>query len=194
MGASAPNALHDSSAPLRPPNMHPNTRLAVLECIMEWIFGSDNREAPHSMALRPRRCGKVGDLTVHSRECVALDILLASFFFFSIRQHAKSSGSLVATIAYQIATRIPQVTSALDSAISRDPMIFKKSLDTQVQQLIVNLLCETLHSQDSSKIGKRLLVSFSSMAWTNAMAMTSVELFYSLSRKLYVKRTSRSFS
>ncbi len=140
MGASAPNALHDSSARFDPPTCHPNTRLAVLECIMEWIFGSDNREALILWLYGPAGAGKSAILQSIAEKCVALDILLASFFFFRSDSTRNHPGSLVATIAYQIATRIPQVTSALDSAISRDPMIFKKSLDTQVQQLIVNPL------------------------------------------------------
>ena len=140
MGASAPNALHDSSARFDPPTCHPNTRLAVLECIMEWIFGSDDRDALILWLYGPAGAGKSAILQSIAEKCAALDILLASFFFFRSDSTRNHPGSLIATIAYQIATRIPQVTSALDSAISRDPMIFKKSLDTQVQQLIVNPL------------------------------------------------------
>lgn len=140
MGASAPNALHDSSARFDPPKCHPNTRLAVLECIMEWIFGSDDRDALILWLYGPAGAGKSAILQSISEKCAALDILLASFFFFRSDSTRNHPVSLVATIAYQIATRIPQVNSALDNAISRDPMIFKKSLDTQVQQLIVNPL------------------------------------------------------
>lgn len=107
---------------------------------MQWIFGSSNHDALILWLSSPESVGKTMILQSIAEKCAALEILLASFFFARSDSTQNHPGSLIATIAYQIATRIPEVTLALDNAISRDPMIFKKSLDSQIQQLIVNPL------------------------------------------------------
>ncbi|KJA22023.1 hypothetical protein HYPSUDRAFT_671599 [Hypholoma sublateritium FD-334 SS-4] len=134
------NAIHNSSARYDPPKCHPGTRKAILERIMQWIFGSDDKDALILWLYGPAGAGKSAILQSIAEKCAALDILLASFFFSRSDGTRNHPGSLVATIASQIATRIPQIASALDAAVVRDPMIFGKTLDAQIDALIVGPL------------------------------------------------------
>ncbi|KJA19273.1 hypothetical protein HYPSUDRAFT_93532, partial [Hypholoma sublateritium FD-334 SS-4] len=138
--AANPYAMHDSITRYDPPKCHPGTRQAIVECIMQWIFGSDDRDALILWLYGPAGAGKSAILQSIAEKCAALDILLASFFFSRFDGTRNHPGSLVATIACQILTRIPQITTALDAAIVRDPMIFNKTLDVQIAMLIVGPL------------------------------------------------------
>ena len=64
-------------------------------------------------------------------------ILLASFFFSRNDPSRNTVKPLIATIAYQIILNLPDVRDAILEAITRDPLIFSKSLAVQVKTLIV---------------------------------------------------------
>ena len=67
-------------------------------------------------------------------------ILLASFFFSRNDPSRNTVKPLIATIAYQIMFNLPEVRDAILEAITRDPLIFSKSLAIQVKSLIVGPL------------------------------------------------------
>ncbi|KJA19307.1 hypothetical protein HYPSUDRAFT_44369 [Hypholoma sublateritium FD-334 SS-4] len=138
--------MHDSGARYDAPKCHPNTRLAVLEHIMTWVFGSNDRNALILWLYGPAGAGKSAIMQSISEQCEALNLLLASFFFSRYDTTRDHAGSLVATIAYQISTRIPQISPALDAAISRDPLVFDKTLDAQIDVLVVRPLKYLTHS------------------------------------------------
>jgi len=64
-------------------------------------------------------------------------LLLASFFFSRNDPSRNTARPLIATIAYQIISHFPDVRDAILEAISRDPLIFSKSLAVQFKSLIV---------------------------------------------------------
>jgi hypothetical protein len=66
--------------------------------------------------------------------------LLGSFFFSRNDPQRATHDSLVATIAYQAATTIPQLAEPIISAVDRDPRIFDKTLQTQLTTLIIDPL------------------------------------------------------
>lgn len=107
---------------------------------MQWIFGERDQRALILWLYGSASTGKSTVLLSAAERCAELDILLASFFFCSRDITRNHPYALVPTVAYQIATRIPHVAAALNSIISHDPMIFDKSLDTQILHLIVNPL------------------------------------------------------
>ncbi len=97
-------------------------------------------------SMAPAGAGKSAILQSIAEKCAELDILLASFLFSRSDETRNHPGSLVATIAYQISTRIPQITTSLEAAITRDPRIFDKSLETQINTLIVGPLQDIVAS------------------------------------------------
>ncbi|KAF9565040.1 hypothetical protein CPC08DRAFT_211698 [Agrocybe pediades] len=154
MEAVAPNAFHDSGASFDKPKCHPRTRLKILEDIMCWILGegSDPRAGKQFMWLNGAAgCGKsaIAQSTVES--CIGRGLLLASFFFSKSDPTRNHAGSLVATLAYQLYCAFPEteVQTEILSAIKKDPLIFKKTLQQQFTALIVQPL-RTHFSKDLS--------------------------------------------
>ncbi|KAF9476826.1 hypothetical protein BDN70DRAFT_811592, partial [Pholiota conissans] len=138
--ASAPSAMHDSSTRFDPPKCHPNTRVAVLEYIMGWIFGRNDPEALILWLYGPAGAGKSAILQTIAELCAKRKSILASFFFGRTDPTRNMFKPLIPTIACQIAIVIPEIRSHLESIIERDPFIFDKSIATQLQSLIIHPL------------------------------------------------------
>lgn len=139
--------MHNSSTRYNPPKCHPGTREVVLNHIMQWIFGSEaGRDALIMWLYGPAGAGKSAIMQSIAEKCAALNILLASFFFSRSESTRNHPGLLIATIAAQIVTIIPQISTTLDSAIIRDPMIFNKILDDQIDSLIAGPLKDLIRS------------------------------------------------
>ncbi|KAF4617435.1 hypothetical protein D9613_006356 [Agrocybe pediades] len=154
-GAVASNALHDSGASIDRPKCHPRTREKVLEIIMRWILGVEDENIQASKQFMwlngAAGCGKsaIAQSTIES--CIEQGLLLASFFFSRSDPTRNHAGSLVATLAYQLYCAFPQTSVQTDilSAIQKDPLIFKKTLQQQFTSLIVQPLM-THFSKDQS--------------------------------------------
>ncbi|KAF9476839.1 hypothetical protein BDN70DRAFT_148225 [Pholiota conissans] len=138
--ASAPSALHDSSARFDPPKCHPNTRVAILEYLMGWIFGHNDPDALILWLYGPAGAGKSAILQTIAERCFERRILLASFFFGRLDPTRNTVKPFIATLAYQLTITLPQIKPLVESAIECDPLIFDKSLATQLQSLIVDPL------------------------------------------------------
>ncbi|KAF9565058.1 hypothetical protein CPC08DRAFT_704865 [Agrocybe pediades] len=156
-GAVAPNALHDSRASFDRPKCHPRTREKILEMIMRWILGVEDENIQASKQFMwlngAAGCGKstIAQSTIES--CTKRGLLLASFFFSrsdSTRNHA---GSLVATLAYQLYCAFPDtdVQTEILSAIKKDPLIFKKTLQQQFTSLIFQPLMAQFSKDKSTQ-------------------------------------------
>ncbi|KAF4617230.1 hypothetical protein D9613_006358 [Agrocybe pediades] len=154
MEAVAPSALHDSGASFDKPKCHPRTRVKILEDIMRWILGdgSDPRAGKQFMWLNGAAgCGKSAIAQSTVELCIQRGLPLASFFFSKSDSTRNHAGSLVATLAYQLYGAFPDtdVQTEILSAIKKDPLIFKKTLQQQFTSLIVQPLM-THFSKDES--------------------------------------------
>ncbi|KAF8181616.1 hypothetical protein BJ912DRAFT_979528 [Pholiota molesta] len=136
----APSAFHNSSARFDPPKCHPNTRVAVLEYLMGWIFGHNDPEALILWLYGPAGAGKSAILQTIAELCFERKVLLASFFFGRSDPSRNHFKPLVATIAYQIAVTIPVLKQHIESVIEHDPAVFHKSIATQIQSLVIEPL------------------------------------------------------
>ncbi|KDR67214.1 hypothetical protein GALMADRAFT_80196, partial [Galerina marginata CBS 339.88] len=146
--AASPTAFHNSSDVYDPPKCHPNTRVAVLNKIMNWIRGLDpeTRDALIMWLNGPAGCGKSAIGRSIAELCYEEGILVASYFFSradSTRNHARS---FIATIAYQVSIRLPDIRDHLIRTIDLDPFIFTRSLDAQILALIVEPLQECIEA------------------------------------------------
>ena len=135
--ATATAAFHNSDERFDPPKCHPNTRLAVLTKIMKWIQWGEDLEAFIMWVYGPAGAGKSAIAQTIAEMCEEEMILLASFFFSRNDPSRSTVKPLIATIAYQITSNLPDAREAILVAIERDPLIFSKSLAIQVKSLIV---------------------------------------------------------
>ncbi|KAF9472765.1 hypothetical protein BDN70DRAFT_886608, partial [Pholiota conissans] len=144
--ASAMGAMHDSSTRFDPPKCHPNTRVAVLEYLMGWIFGRNDPEALILWLYGPAGAGKSAILQTIAELCAKRNSILASFFFGRSDPTRNTFKPLVPTIACQIAIAIPEIRPLVELVIERDPIIFEKSIATQLQSLIIHPLMDLVAS------------------------------------------------
>ena len=72
--------------------------------------------------------------------CKEEGTLLASFFFGASDSTQNNPWSFVATIAYQICSISPELRKAVSSAIEYDPLVFDRSLQTQLKLLVMDPL------------------------------------------------------
>ncbi|KDR69961.1 hypothetical protein GALMADRAFT_899298 [Galerina marginata CBS 339.88] len=137
--AVAPGAFHNSGERFDPPKCHPNTRVAVIKWIMDWIHRQhpDTRKAFIVWLYGAAGAGKSAIAQTLAELCYAEGKLLASFFFSKNDPLRGTARALVATLAYQLALRLPQVRELVSSVIDHDPLIFSRSLEAQLLALIV---------------------------------------------------------
>jgi hypothetical protein len=134
--ATATAAFHNSEERFDPPKCHPNTRIAVLDKIMRWIRREEDRDTFIMWLYGPAGAGKSAIAETIAEMCEEDMILLASFFFSRNDPSRCTVKPLIATIAYQITSNLPDVRESILSAIERDPLIFSKSFAVQFQFLI----------------------------------------------------------
>jgi len=126
----------------RPQRCHPDTRVAVIQEIMDWLAGlhEDTHTKGVAWLTGDGGAGKTAIGKTVCERCVEEGTLLASFFFGSNDATRNHSIALVATIAYQICTIDASIGKAVCDIIDNDPHIFRKSLRAQFMSLVVEPL------------------------------------------------------
>ncbi|KAF8198435.1 hypothetical protein BJ912DRAFT_26103 [Pholiota molesta] len=150
----APAAFHNSAQRIDPPRCHPDTRVAILQEIYDWITQSEDREKWLLWLNGAAGAGKSALMQSLAERCVQAAIAIATFFFFRGDSTRNTIAPLVATLVYQLIQAIPEISEDILVIIERNPLIFSQSLESQVQQLVIQpLICLPPHL-------KRLFVVF----------------------------------
>ncbi|KAF9565030.1 hypothetical protein CPC08DRAFT_704823 [Agrocybe pediades] len=138
--AVAPNAFHDSGASFDKPKCHPRTRVKILDFIMWWIEAKARKQ--FLWLNGAAGCGKSAIAQSTVELCMERGLQLASFFFNRSDPSRNHAGSLIATLAYQLYCAFPEteVQTEVLSAIKKDPLIFKKTVQQQFTSLIIRPL------------------------------------------------------
>src|SRR5271155_4096336 len=93
--------------------------------------------------------------------CAKLSLLVASFFFSRASASRNNAKRLIASMAYQLALSIPMTQPYIECAVQTDPAIFGKSLDTQIETLIIRPLekaCAAVNPDVEKQSWPRLIV------------------------------------
>lgn len=85
----------------------------------------------------PAGAGKSAIAQTIAELLAKLGLLVATFFFFRTSTSRNNEKRLIASIAYQLALSILETRPFIESAVHLDPSIFDKSLETQVETLII---------------------------------------------------------
>ncbi|KDR71198.1 hypothetical protein GALMADRAFT_1346297 [Galerina marginata CBS 339.88] len=134
--AASPSAFHNSGHRFDPPKCHPKTRLKVLEKIHNWIDGTEHPNEPVMWVNGGPGVGKSAIAQSMAERLAEEKRLVASFFFSRTDPFRNKADSLVSTIAYHAALHIPALKEPITLAITRDPLIFKLSIDAQFSTLL----------------------------------------------------------
>ena len=137
----SPGAFHNSAERHDPPKCHPQTRLAILEMIMNWIKDITNLQSPRFMWIYgPAGSGKSSIAQTIAEICEKEGITIASFFFSRTVAERNNEKCLISTLVYQIYLAIPEIRDFITEAVEHDPTILSRSLDAQIRALMVEPL------------------------------------------------------
>ncbi|KAF9470825.1 hypothetical protein BDN70DRAFT_820856, partial [Pholiota conissans] len=135
-------ALHNSAQRFDPPRCHPGTRIEIIQSIFDWITHSENRDHWLSWLNGAAGAGKSAIMQTIVERCIREAIAMASFFFGRSDAGRNTMEHLVGTLAYQLIGAIPDTTDTVLGTIENDPLIFRKSLEPQLRQLIIQPLLD----------------------------------------------------
>ncbi|KAF9540108.1 hypothetical protein CPC08DRAFT_756270 [Agrocybe pediades] len=129
----ATSALHDSVHVVDPPKCHPNTRVAIIQSIIDWGLGKDEElnGKPILWLKGAAGAGKSAIARSVAERCSDEGLLLGTFFFGAGDPNRNHVEKLVATISYQISTVLPGFRDTVSSIIEDDMLIFDRSIRTQ---------------------------------------------------------------
>ena len=135
MEAVSPNAFYDSDNRSDLPKCHPNTRVAVINKIIEWVTGMSDTNAFMLWLYGPAGAGKTA-IARRVAEIFANHGLLASFLFFRSDPKRNTMKPLVSNIAYRVATVIHGACEPIEAVIEADPFILSYSIETQLEKFV----------------------------------------------------------
>ncbi|KAJ2925274.1 hypothetical protein H1R20_g11817, partial [Candolleomyces eurysporus] len=136
MQHTAPNALHNSSARYDAPKCDEDTRVEVTSEIMGWI---EDRNGPQRLLCMTGAAGSGKSALQQSiAECCAECNILGAAYFISAADASRNGAfTIVPTIAYQLGLNHPILQRSIAAAVNHDRLIFTRSLQTQMDVLIV---------------------------------------------------------
>ena len=113
------------------------TRAVILARILKWADSSD--ESPICWLHGPGGAGKTTIATTLAKQFASEGRLAGTFFFSreSALPDRRTTQNLVTTIAYQLAISHPNVGRKIHRVIQADPTVFSKSLQTQMESLLL---------------------------------------------------------
>ena len=132
-------AIHNSAERYPPPNCHPDTRIAVRQMILDWIF-KEISAFSFFWLYGPAGAGKTAILQAIAESlCSPSGSNFGGSFFFSRGKQGRDQGRfLFSTIAYQLALKVPGLRQHVNRIMELDPTLHTKSMDVQLQTLIVD--------------------------------------------------------
>ncbi|KAF4612279.1 hypothetical protein D9613_003585 [Agrocybe pediades] len=145
-------ALHDSVHVVDPPKCHPNTRVAIMQCITDWTLGMNQKWSgkPILWLKGAAGAGKSAIARSVAERCSREGSLLGSFFFGAADSTRNHVEKLVATLSCQISLVLPEFRATVATLIDDDPLIFGRSIRTQFSTLIVRPLSAVLAKRSTT--------------------------------------------
>ena len=135
----APGAFHNSEERYDPPKCHPHTRRAVLKKIMDWVKDAD-KVALFLWLYGPAGAGKSAIAQTIAQLLEEAGLLAAAFFFSRNAAGRDDKTPLVATLVYQLIISIPEIHAHVLEAVEKDPALFSRSIEAQIEALIIKPL------------------------------------------------------
>jgi len=147
LDASDPGAAFDSQDHYDR-RCFPGTREQYISDITNWVTGSVDPPSSMYWMRGPAGVGKSAIAQTCAEKLKETGHLGAAFFF-TVNKHSNPS-RLFTTIAYQLATTLPDYRTSIDERISRNKTLVEKKMLSQFRSLIVEPI------QELEKQGKRV--------------------------------------
>ncbi|RXW20566.1 hypothetical protein EST38_g5288 [Candolleomyces aberdarensis] len=135
----APNALHDSYARYDAPKCDEDTRVEVTRELMDRI---EDRDSPQRLLCMTGAAGsgKSALQQTIAERCSKSGILGSAYFFSSADPTRNTTSTIVSTIAFQLGSHNTGLKQRISAVVAEDSVIFKRSLRTQMNSLLVRPL------------------------------------------------------
>ena len=121
---------------------------------MQWIKDVDK----HDLFLwlyGPAGAGKSSIAQSIAELCSEVGILDASFFFSRTAAGRNDDRLLIPTLTYQLSLSVPDILPFVGEALNRDPLVFGRSLQAQIDTLILEPLSQVAASRQDLKRGSK---------------------------------------
>ena len=138
-GKIASGAFHNAAERFDALKCHPQTRKVILKEIMNWIRDIHKLEL-FLWLYGPAGSGKSSIAQSIAELCYAAEILDASFFFSRTAAGRNNDRLFIPTLTYQLILSIPDMLQFVSEALKRDPLVFGRSLEAQIDTLILEPL------------------------------------------------------
>ncbi|TFK18202.1 hypothetical protein FA15DRAFT_649727 [Coprinopsis marcescibilis] len=136
-------ALYNSAERFDPPKCDEDTRVILLQELMDWV--KDRLVARRILCMTgPAGSGKSALQQTTIEGSVKDGNLLAAFFFFAGDGNRNLLDPLIPTIAFQIAQVITEADELIILAVERNPTIFKLKMEAQAEFLIIEPLRQAM--------------------------------------------------
>jgi hypothetical protein len=136
------DALHDSAERINPPRCYPGTQATLLLNVTAWLENHE-KSKPFLWIYGPAGDGKSAIAQTLAETFAAAGRLAGSFFFNRISAVSHDKG-FISTLASQLILQFPQIRQFVLEAISYDPLVFDRSLQAQLQALILQPLTQAV--------------------------------------------------
>ncbi|KAJ7262562.1 hypothetical protein C8J57DRAFT_454711 [Mycena rebaudengoi] len=149
--AVALEAMHDSADTYPQPRCHPETREEMLHNLWDWATKSvweprrQTWEFPKTIdalpvlwLYGPAGAGKSAIMRTLSERLADAGLLGGSFFFKRGHITRGNAQKLFSTLSYQLAHNIPHLRGPISKIVEDTPYVVAKSMDVQLQELIMD--------------------------------------------------------
>ncbi|CAA7257400.1 unnamed protein product [Cyclocybe aegerita] len=131
-------ALLDSNERFDPPRCAPDTRVSIIQEILEWI--ANDERSSILWLYGPAGAGKSALAQTIAELCQKDGRFIGSFFFSRATLNRSDGRMLVATLAYQLLLSFPAIRTDIRNCIDEDPTIFERANTTQMDKLAIQPL------------------------------------------------------
>lgn len=137
---TAPSAFYNAGHTGGFSKCHPNTRVAILERLENWLESHVEPNASIMWLYGAAGSGKSCIARSVAEWCQDQNLLLASFLFSRSDSSRNSINRFIPTLAYNITQTVPGSRPYMEDALNADPHIFAKTLEVQMLHLVVQPL------------------------------------------------------
>ncbi|KAF9069179.1 hypothetical protein BDP27DRAFT_1184003, partial [Rhodocollybia butyracea] len=124
-GHTSPSAVFNAEARFPAPLCHPGTREDILRELKDWVKQDAPQVFPNDSSIcwlyGPAGAGKSAIAQTVAEACANDRILAGSFFFWRSDSSRNNPARLFTTLAFQIATAMPELRSIINSVIMKNP-------------------------------------------------------------------------
>ncbi|KDR70136.1 hypothetical protein GALMADRAFT_888788 [Galerina marginata CBS 339.88] len=153
----ASGAFHNSAERYDPPKCHQQTREAVLKSIMDWVKDAA-KLCLFIWLYGPAGAGKSAIAQTIAEMCHRDGILAGSFFFSRSVAGRNNEIFLITTLAYQLTITIPEIRDRVGKALEDDPLLLSRSLQAQVEALIIKPLNDAAEDDPHLRLRPRFII------------------------------------